>query len=41
MADKYEKISKVGEGSFGVVWKVKHKQTGEVFAVRQHELRLV
>jgi serine/threonine protein kinase len=35
MADKYEKISKVGEGSFGVVWKVKHKQTGEVFAVKK------
>lgn len=35
MADKYEKISKVGEGSFGVVWKVKNKQTGGIFAVKK------
>jgi len=35
MADKYEKISKVGEGSFGVVWKVKNKQTGGIFAIKK------
>jgi serine/threonine protein kinase len=32
MADKYEKVAKVGEGSFGVVWKVRHRETGQVFA---------
>ena len=35
MAEKYEKISKVGEGSFGVVWKVRHKDTGGVFAIKK------
>lgn len=35
MADKYEKVVKLGEGSFGVVWKVKHRQTGQHFAVKK------
>ena len=35
MADKYEKLERLGEGSFGVVWKVKHKGTGEIFAVKK------
>ena len=35
MAHKYEKITKVGEGSFGVVWKVKHKETGGIFAIKK------
>jgi len=35
MADKYEKVAKLGEGSFGVVWKVKHRQTGQPFAVKK------
>lgn len=39
MADKYEKVAKVGEGSFGVVWKVKHKLTGEHFAIKKIRLQ--
>ena len=35
MADKYEKVVKLGEGSFGVVWKVMHRQTGQTFAVKK------
>lgn len=38
MADKYEKVAKVGEGSFGVVWKVKHKLSGEYFAIKKIRL---
>ena len=32
MAEKYVKLAKLGEGSFGVVWKVRHRETGQVFA---------
>ena len=28
--DKYEKMCKIGEGSYGVVFKCKHKDTGQV-----------
>lgn len=35
MATKYEKIAKVGEGSFGVVWKVRHTETGGIFAIKK------
>jgi serine/threonine protein kinase len=38
MADKYEKVAKVGEGSFGVVWKVKHKLTGQHYAIKKIRL---
>jgi serine/threonine protein kinase len=32
MAEKYVKLAKLGEGSFGVVWKVRHRETGQVLA---------
>ena len=28
--DKYEKLGKIGEGSYGVVFRCKHKDTGQV-----------
>ena len=28
--DKYEKMCKIGEGAYGVVFKCKHKDTGQV-----------
>ena len=33
--DKYERISIVGEGSFGVVFKAKNKSTGEIVAIKK------
>ena len=29
--DKYEKLGKIGEGSYGVVFRCKHKDTGQVW----------
>lgn len=33
--NKYEIVSKVGEGAYGVVLKCKHKETGEIVAVKK------
>ena len=33
--EKYEKISKIGEGSYGVVFKCKNKDTGQVVAIKR------
>jgi serine/threonine kinase 33 len=32
--EQYEFGEKLGEGSFGVVWVVKHRETGECFACK-------
>ncbi|XP_077180231.1 cyclin-dependent kinase-like 1 [Paroedura picta] len=33
--EKYEKISKIGEGSYGVVFKCRNKDTGQVVAIKK------
>ena len=30
--EKYEKICKIGEGAYGVVYKCRHKESGQVIA---------
>lgn len=34
--DRYEKMDKLGEGTYGVVYKAKDRQTGEVSYSFQH-----
>ena len=36
--DAYEKMEKLGEGTYGVVYKAKHKATGEIVAVKRIRL---
>lgn len=33
--EKYEKLSKIGEGSYGVVFKCRHKDTGQMVAIKK------
>lgn len=33
--DKYEQLGVVGEGSYGVVMKCRHKETGQVVAIKK------
>lgn len=33
--DKYEKIAKIGEGSYGVVFKCRNKETGSLVAIKK------
>ncbi|KAH1006172.1 hypothetical protein HUJ05_006934 [Dendroctonus ponderosae] len=33
--ERYEKISKIGEGSYGVVYKCKNRDTGEIVAIKK------
>lgn len=35
---KYKKIDKLGEGTYGVVFKCKHVETGEIVAIKQIRL---
>ncbi|KAL3116711.1 hypothetical protein niasHT_000789 [Heterodera trifolii] len=35
MLDKYEKIGKIGEGSYGVVFKCRNRDTGELVAIKK------
>uniref|UniRef100_A0A8C1ZZX6 Protein kinase domain-containing protein n=1 Tax=Cyprinus carpio TaxID=7962 RepID=A0A8C1ZZX6_CYPCA len=35
---KYEKISKIGEGSYGVVFKCRNKDTGQIIAIKKFEV---
>ena len=37
--DKYEKIEKVGEGTYGVVYKCKNKKTNEYVALKKNPFR--
>ena len=36
--EKYEKLEKLGEGTYGVVYKGKHKETGELVAIKKIRL---
>jgi len=33
--DKYEKMGKIGEGSYGVVFKCRNKETGAIVAIKK------
>lgn len=34
--DKYEKFSKIGEGSYGLVFKCRNRETGQLVAVKKY-----
>jgi len=38
MRDKYEKIEKIGEGTYGYVYKARDQTTGEVVALKKIKL---
>ena len=33
--DKYEKISQIGEGSYGVVFKCRNRENGQIVAIKK------
>ena len=33
--DKYEKIGQIGEGAYGVVYKCRNKETGDLVAIKK------
>jgi len=37
--DKYQKIEKIGEGTYGVVYKCKDVQNGEIYALKKIRLQ--
>lgn len=36
--DKYEKVEKIGEGTYGVVYKARDVETGQIFALKKIRL---
>lgn len=36
--EKYQKIDKIGEGTYGVVYKARHKDTGDLVALKRIRL---
>lgn len=36
--DKYQKIEKLGEGTYGVVYKAQNRETGEIVALKRIRL---
>jgi serine/threonine protein kinase len=37
-SDKYQKINKIGEGTYGVVYKARDKLTNEIVAIKNIRL---
>lgn len=35
MMDRYEKLGKIGEGSYGVVFKCRNKENGSLVAIKK------
>lgn len=35
MMDKYDKLGRIGEGSYGVVFKCRNKETGALVAIKK------
>ena len=35
VVDRYEKLEKIGEGTYGVVYKAKDKENGEIVALKK------
>lgn len=33
--EKYEKLGKIGEGSYGVVFKCRHRENGQIVAIKK------
>ena len=33
--EKYERICKIGEGAYGVVFKCRHRDTGQIVAIKK------
>lgn len=38
LVDKYERISRIEEGSYGIVYKARHKETGRIVALKKLKL---
>jgi cyclin-dependent kinase-like len=34
--EKYEKISKIGEGSYGIVFKCRNRENGQLVAIKKY-----
>lgn len=35
LMDRYEKLGKIGEGSYGVVFKCRNRETGQIVAIKK------
>lgn len=33
--EKYERLCKIGEGAYGVVFKCRHRETGQIVAIKK------